>query len=93
MRFIRFPSRGLNSGLSHAERGILLNLCNIHFSHCGADFSKLFYVTDRDLALFAKCSTSTVFRAKMKFSEIGILEFTRGEKNKTFYKLNPTFWR
>ena len=93
MKFVRFPSRGLNSGLTHAERSILLNLCQLHFIHCGSDFSKEFYFTDRDLASISKCSTFTIYFAKKKFSDAGILTFSRGEKNITCYKFKPSFWR
>ena len=93
MKFVRFPAHGLNSGLSHAERSILLNLCMLQFTYCGPYLEREFFITDRDLAYQSKCSTSTVFRAKQKFVQSGILKFSVGEKNKTYYKLNPKFWR
>lgn len=93
MPFIQIPFEVLITDLTHAERTILLWLSNRHFKYCQRDYTKEFFVTDRDLASFASCSTETVYRAKRKLTAMGILTYRVGPKNRTHYTLTANFWR
>ena len=89
MAWIKVPSNALFMDLPHAVLRVYIILIRQHYIFCHEDFSKEFYVTDRDLAGFCHCSTKTIFRSKRFLSAFDLITFRRGPKNKTFYKIIP----
>ena len=89
MNFIRYPAGAFAAELTHADRTVFLFLLSKHFSFCRSDYESSFYITDRDLATVSNCSLYTVWKAKHRLRDSGLIEFFRGEKNKTYYKIIP----
>ena len=92
MNYIQYPVKALDSPLPPTEKSILMCLCYFHFRYCKRDFSKEFFITDRDLADFVPCNKDTVRLAKQKFERFEVLKYYVGHKNKTYYKMNIDFW-
>jgi len=89
MLFIKVPSNALFMDMPHAILRVYIRLIQQHFLYCHGDFTKEFYITDRDLADLCFCSTDTIKRAKRFLSTFELLEYHIGPKNKTFYKIIP----
>lgn len=86
-QFLKYPVHAFLSSISHAERTIFIHLLLLHFRHCSGDYSKEFYITDRNLSSVSGCSTKSVWKAKKSLSSSMLIEFSLGEGNKTFYKI------
>lgn len=87
MRFIKYPYPAFHSGLNHAEKSIFLVLCEYYFRHCYGKDRDTFYLTDRTLASLSSCSTHTVWRAKTHLKSLNLIDYSRGESNKTWYTI------
>jgi len=87
MKFIKYPIRSLIEPLSHADHTIFRQLLVFHYRFCRGDYESSFYLTDRDLSLLTGCSRSTIWCAKKKLTDFGLVSYVIGEKNRTFYKI------
>ena len=86
-QFVKFPVTALATSLSNTDIRILLTLLLNHFHFCGNDYSKEFYLCDRDLSQLTGCSSRSVWFAKHHLKFEKLIDFRRGPKNKTWYKI------
>ncbi len=89
MAFIKYPAKAFFHSLSHAENSIYLKLLFHHFRFCSGDYSRNFYMTDRDLSSLTGCSLSTVWLAKKSLTKHNLINFEIGPKNRTYYSIIP----
>lgn len=87
MKYIKIPSSFIITDLSPRNISILFHLSFLNFKFCGTGRKNTFFITDRDLAKELHCSTHSVYEAKKKLSSLGLIKYTIGEGNVTFYKL------
>lgn len=92
MNYLQFPIQALDSPLTATEKSVLLCLCFFHYRFCRRDFTKEFWITDRELASRVPCNKDTVRLAKQKMKRFEILDYYVGHKNITHYKMNKDFW-
>ena len=89
MLYFKYPVTALAAELSHCERTVYTCLLHQHFHFCRGDYSTEFFITDRALASVSGCSTRAVYFAKLSLSEKGLIDYHRGPRNTTYYKITP----
>ncbi len=89
MFFLKYPINIFSTNLSPIETKIYLQLLVAHFRFSKADYSLSFWMTDRDLADHANCSTRSVYLAKYNLMHRKLISFCRGKYNRTYYKIIP----
>ena len=89
MSFLKYPADAFLHPLSHADRSVYLHLLMCHFTFCRGDYSKEFYITNRDLAIASGCCVRTVLKSKKTLKHFNLIDFNVGYKNKTHYTIYP----
>jgi len=87
MQFLRLPINIIGENLSKPQTKIYIHLLHHHFRFSHGDYSREFFITDRDLASLTGCSTRTIYLTKLALAKKGIVEYRIGPKNKTHYKI------
>ncbi len=87
MSYIKYPENAFFYNLSLVDNAIFLCLLQHHFHFCSGDYDQGFYLTDRHLAEITGCSLRSVWKSKKKLYNCELIIFSRGLKNKTFYKI------
>jgi len=87
MSYIKYPHSLSTSNLTHVDKSILLQLCQLCYTFARSHHDREFWCTDKNLAKLSRCSTFSIFRAKKKLSKLKLIEYSTGPGNKTYYKL------
>ncbi len=87
MSFIKIPVPLAVFELTPRELSIFFHLNFLWFKYCGTGRQTTFFISDRALAKFCKCSTKYIFEAKRQLLDRGLISFSIGEGNVTHYTI------
>lgn len=86
--YVQFPQRAFYRDLTHAQYHILTALCLLDYRYArGTGHERHFFITDRELASFARCDRHTLREARRKLQEEGLIAHWIGPGHKSHYRI------